>query len=437
MNKPSVVALLALLFAVPCANAQMMMPSTESESLDGIVAVLDEEVILRSELDRAVAAVTAQYAKNPGQLPPRAELERQVLDRLIMLKLQVARADSTGVKLSDAEVDQTIGQIAQQNRLDVGQLRQAVQQQGIGWDAFRKNVHDETLVQRLRQRVVQSRVQISDTEVELLIKNGGVSNGEMHLGHILVTIPEGATPDQVAAAEAKAADVRRQIAGGLDFAAAAIRFSDAPNALEGGDLGWRSTNELPPAFAELGETLSAGETAEPVRGPNGFHIIKLIEKRAGSQQLVTEYHARHILIKTNEIVSADQARAKIDALRTRIVAGEDFGKVAKEASDDAPTANIGGDLGWFPINGYGTRVAEALQASTDGQLGEPFQTEVGWHLLQRLATRTEDRTAQAEREKARQVLGSRKADEEYEGFLRQIRSEAYIDIRLPAAASAG
>ena len=433
MNKPSVLAALALLLAMPCAQAQLM----QTEPLDGIVAVLDEDVILRSELDRAVNTITAQYARNPQQLPPRAELERQVLDRLIMVKLQVARADSTGVKLSDAEVDQTISQIAQQNRLDVGQLRQAVQQQGISWDAFRKNVHDETLVQRLRQRVVQSRVQVSDTEVDLLIKNGGSASGELRLGHILVTVPDGATPDEIATASTKADDVSRQIAGGLDFNAAAIRFSDAQNALDGGDLGWRSASELPPAFVDVADKLAEGETAPPVRGPNGFHIIKLIGKRAGAQQLVTEYHARHILVKTSEIVSSDQARRKIDELRTRIAGGEDFAKVAKDESDDGPTANIGGDLGWFPINGYGTRVAEAVQSVADGGLSEPFETEVGWHLLQRIATRTEDRTEEAERDKARQTLGSRKADEEYEGFLRQIRSEAYIDIRLPGASGAG
>ncbi len=430
MNKPIACLLLALSLAAPALHAQMM----PTEPLDSIVAVLDEDVILRSELDRAVGAVTAQYARNPEQLPPRATLERQVLDRLIMMKLQVARADSTGVKLSDAEIDQTVAQIAQQNRLDVGQLRQAVQQQGISWEQFRRNVHDETIVQRLRQRVVQSRVQVSDTEIELMLKNGGAQREEMHLGHILVSLPDSATPEQIAAAEAKAADVTRQIEGGLDFAAAAIRYSDAQNALDGGDLAWRSVDELPPAFVEIARKLQPGQTGAAVRGPNGFHIVKLIDRRAAAAQMVTEYHARHILIKTNEVVSSEQARTKIEGLRERALAGEDFEKLAKEFSEDGPTANIGGNLGWFQINGYGSSVAEALQSIADGQISEPFQTEIGWHILQRLETRTEDRTAEVEKDKARQMLGARKADEEYEGFLRQIRSEAYIDIRLPEAA---
>ncbi len=436
MNKLLALVLLTFTVGIPFAHAQLM----PSQSLDGIVAVLDEEVILRSELDRAVNTVTAQYAQNPAQLPPRGELERQVLDRLIMMKLQVARADSTGVKLSDAEVDQTVAQIAQQNRLELGQLRQAVQAQGLSWEQFRNNVREETIVQRMRQRVIQSRVQVSDTEIELMLKNGGANRGELRLGHILVTLPDGATPEQIDTAQAKAADVSRQIEGGLDFAAAAIRYSDAQNALDGGDLGWRGADELPPAFVEAAESLQPGQTAAPLRGPNGIHLIKLIEKRTAPPQLVTEYQARHILIKTNEVVSSDQARERIDRLRERALAGEDFAKLARENSEDGATANIGGDMGWFAVNGYGTRVAEAVQATTDGQISEPFFSDAGWHVLQRLGSRTEDRTAQAQRDKARQVLGSRKGEEEYESFLRQIRSEAFIDVRLPAvggASSAG
>jgi peptidyl-prolyl cis-trans isomerase SurA len=432
MTKLLATVTFAIALAAPLAQAQLM----PTEPLDGIVAVLDEDVILQSELDRQVKAITTQYASNPQQLPPLNVLERQVLDRLIMLKLQVARAGSTGVKISDAEVDQTVGQIAQQNRMDVGQLRQAVQQQGLSWDQFRNNVREESLVQRLRQRVVQSRVQVSDTEIELLLKNGGVKRGELHLGHVQVTLPDGATPDQIAAAQTKAEDISRQIQGGLDFSAAAIRYSDAPNALEGGDLGWRGYDEVPPAFAEIANKLQPGETGAPVRGPNGFHIIKLIEKRAGSAQLVTEYHARHILIKTSEIVSSEQAQKSIENIRKRALAGEDFAKLAKEFSEDGPTANLGGDMGWFPINGYGARVAEALQSTKDGEISEPFQSDVGWHLLLHLASRTEDRTADAERDKARQTLGARKADEEYESFLRQLRSDAYIEIRLPGATGA-
>jgi peptidyl-prolyl cis-trans isomerase SurA len=432
MNKLLATLILLLALAAPFAQAQLM----PTEKLDGIVAVLDGDVILRSELERQVATVQAQYANNPQQLPPRAELERQVLDRLIMSKLQVARADETGIRIADSEIDQTLGQIAAQNRMDVDQLRQAITRQGMSWEQFRHNVHDESLIQKLRQRVVQSRVQVSDTEIELLLKNGGVKRGQLHLGHIQITLPDGASPEQIAAAQAKAEDVSRQIQGGMDFAAAAIRYSDAQNALDGGDLGWRSYDELPPAFAEIAEKLQIGQSAPPVRGPNGFHIIKLIERREATSDLVTEYHARHILVRITEIVSAAQAEKTIRDLRARILAGEDFAKLAKEFSNDTGTANLGGDMGWFVKGAYGSKIAEMLTETKVGEISEPFLSDAGWHILEPLATRTEDKTAEAERDKARQTLGSRKAEEEYGNFLRQIRAEAYIEIRLPGAAGA-
>ncbi len=432
MNKLLAPLILLLALAAPFAQAQLM----PTEKLDGIVAVLDGDVILRSELERQVATVQAQYANNPQQLPPRAELERQVLDRLIMSKLQVARADETGIRIADSEIDQTLGQIAAQNRMDVDQLRQAITRQGMSWEQFRHNVHDESLIQKLRQRVVQSRVQVSDTEIELLLKNGGVKRGQLHLGHIQITLPDGASPEQIAAAQAKAEDVSRQIQGGMDFAAAAIRYSDAQNALDGGDLGWRSYEELPPAFAEIAEKLEIGQSAPPVRGPNGFHIIKLIERREATSDLVTEYHARHILVRITEIVGAAQAEKTIRDLRARILAGEDFAKLAKEFSNDTGTANLGGDMGWFVKGAYGSKIAEMLTDTKIGEISEPFLSDAGWHILEPLATRTEDKTAEAERDKARQTLGSRKAEEEYGNFLRQIRAEAYIEIRLPGAAGA-
>ena len=432
MNKLLATLILLLALAAPFAQAQLM----PTEKLDGIVAVLDGDVILRSELERQVATVQAQYANNPQQLPPRAELERQVLDRLIMSKLQVARADETGIRIADSEIDQTLSQIAAQNRMDVDQLRQAITRQGMSWEQFRHNVHDESLIQKLRQRVVQSRVQVSDTEIELLLKNGGVQRGQLHLGHIQITLPDGASPEQIAAAQAKAEDVARQIRDGMDFAAAAIRYSDAQNALDGGDLGWRSYDELPPAFAEIAEKLQIGQSAPPVRGPNGFHIIKLIERREATSDLVTEYHARHILVRITEIVSAAQAEKTIRDLRARILAGEDFAKLAKEFSNDTGTANLGGDMGWFVKGAYGSKIAEMLTETKVGEISEPFLSDAGWHILEPLATRTEDKTAEAERDKARQTLGSRKAEEEYGNFLRQIRAEAYIEIRLPGAAGA-
>ncbi len=427
------------IFALLLAAASVLPRSAHAqlapgEPLDRIVAVVDEDVVLKSELDRQVNRVMAQYAASPQQLPPRDVLERQVLERLILQKLQITRADNNGVKVSDAEIDQALAALAAQNKMDVSQLRMALQQQGMDYEQFRRSVRDELVVQHLRQRVVQSRVQVSDAEVETLLKNGALHRGQLHLGYILIALPDGATPDQIETARKKAEETKQQIDGGMDFAAAAIRYSDAPNALEGGDLGWRNADELPQAFAEMADRMQDGEVSVPIRGPNGFHIIKLIGKRAdNAAQVVTEYHARHILIKTSELVSSEQAEKNIEAVRQRLVAGEDFAKVAKETSEDTATAALGGDLGWFAAGAYGPRVAEVVQKLGNGEISQPFQTEAGWHVLQLVDTRTTDKTSDLQRDQARNMIFQRKAEDEYESFLRQIRSEAYVEIRLPGA----
>lgn len=406
------------------------------ESLDSIVAVIDDDIVLRSELDRDVQMIRQQYASNPQQLPSMDVLERQVLDRLILMKLQVARATSNGIKIPDSEVDQTLGRIAEQNKLTVAQMRQALQAQGQSYDQFRRSVRDQLIVQALQQRMVQSRVQISDAEIDSVIQNGKLRRGQIHLAYILVGLADGATPDQIEDARAKAEDVKAQIDGGLDFAAAAIRYSDAQNALDGGDLGWRPYDQVPAAFADVAEQMQPGQVSVPLRGPNGFHILKLIERRDQNTQLITEYHARHILIKISELTSSEQARATVENLRVRAEAGEDFGKLAKQYSEDTNTANLEGDMNWFPKEGYGSRVAEVLDTLKDNQISQPFETELGWHVLQLLGTRSTDKTQDIERNQARQMLMSRKAEDEYQSFLRQLRSESHVEIRLPGAEGA-
>lgn len=421
-----------LVLATADARAQAAAAATP---LDGIAAVVDEDVVLKSEVDRDVTRILAQYANAPQQLPPRDILERQVLDRLINQKLQLARADSTGVKVSDAEVDQALGQIAAQNHLDVSQLRGAIQSQGMDYDQFRRGVREQLVVNQLRQRVAQSRTQISDAEIDSLIRNGNVARGQMHLGYIVIGVPDGATPEQIDDAHRKADEAKAQIDGGMDFAAAAIRYSSADNALQGGDLGWRSRNELPPAFTDAAEKLQEGEVTAPIRGPNGFYLIKLVGKRDEGTQMVTEYHARHILIKPSELVSDEQAKKKIEAVRQKIVAGEDFEKAARENSEDEVTSRLGGDLGWFAGTAYGSAVADTLKDMKSGDLSQPFHTNSGWHVLQLVDTRQSDKSGELQRDQARNMLFQRKAEDEYESFLRQLRSEAYIEIRLPGAES--
>jgi peptidyl-prolyl cis-trans isomerase SurA len=412
-------------------RAQALLPT---QPLDRIVAVADDNVILQSELDAAVANVLRQYRSNPQQLPPHDILERQVLESLIMLRLQVQRAKDTGIRVSDTDIDQAVQRVAANNKMTVDQMRASLAQEGLSYVDFRNHLSDQLLVQRLQQRVVQGQVNVSDSEVDILLASNSLKSGEVHLQHILIGLPNGADATQIAAARAKADEVEAKIAGGMDFTTAAIQYSSAQDALQGGDLGWRRYDEVPEAFANLVEGMHDGQVAQPIRGPSGFHIVKLVGKRADSKQVVTEYHARHILIKVDELTSSDEAKKTIDDIRHRIVDGhEDFAAVAKKDSQDPNTAGGGGDMGWFPIEQYGTQVANQLAVLKDGEISQPFRTEVGWHILQRLATREQDRTEEARRAQAREVIRNRKAEQAYEDFMRQLRSESYVEIRLPGA----
>ena len=417
---------LAALAASPGARAQAIA----TDPVDRIVAVVDEDVILQSELDRAVGNILAQYAGRAGQLPSRDVIERQVLERLISIRLQLARAEQTGIRVSDMELDQSVMRLAQQNNVSLDQLRASLERDGFSYTEFRDTMRDELVVQRLRQRFVQSRVNVTDTEVDILLASESLKRGEVRLSHILVGVPDGASAAQIQAAREKAEMVKKELDGGLDFASAAIRFSDGQQALEGGDLGWRKFNEVPNAFADQIAGMQPGEVTQPMRGPSGFHILKLVDLREPQQELVREYNARHILIKTSELVSANDALDTVRDIRRRIEGGDDFAEMAKEFSEDTATANLGGDMGWFEIGAYGTRVEQVLNGLADGQLSEPFQTEVGWHLMQRLATREADVTDERRRDQAREIVRNRKAEEEYDLFLRQLRGEAYIENRL-------
>ncbi|MEO8673586.1 MAG: peptidylprolyl isomerase [Tahibacter sp.] len=429
MNKFALAfALVATLGAsAPRVQAQLL----PTDTIDRIVAVVDEDVILQSELDRSVNQVLTQYQRNPQQLPPRDVLQRQVLDRLIMGRLQVAKADQTGVRVSDGELDQAVTTVAQQNKMDVDQLRGAIARDGLSYDEFRHNLRDEMLQQRLRQRVTQSS-QATDAEIDIMLASNSLKTGEVRLSHILVGVPDGATADQLQTARDKAEKVKKEIDGGLDFNAAAIRYSDAPDALEGGDLGWRSYDQVPSMFGDLLQGMQKGQVSPAVRGPSGFHILKLADQREQGKQVVTEFHARHVMIKVTELVSSAEAEKKVRALRERIVDGkEDFAKIAKASSQDNTSANNGGDMGWFPIDSFGPQVAEVISGLKDDEVSEPFHSNVGWHFVQRLGMRQEDKTNDARRAQARDAIHQRKAEEDYDNFLRQIRSEAFVEYRLP------
>jgi len=450
MNKlaPAFVLLTALFTAAAPSQAQFLTPQPEQQqaaqaaapddgTLDRIVAIVDEDVVLKSELNRAVGQILAQYRRNPQQLPPRPVLERQVLDRLIITRLQVAKASQSGVRIGDVEIDQAVANIARTNKMDVDQLRAAIARDGLSYEEFRRNLHDELITQRLRQRVAQS-TQVSDAEVDIMLAGNSLKSGEVHLAHILVGVPDGASAEQIQAAREKADRVQREAsAPGADFAAVAIRSSDAQEALDGGDLGWRRYDQVPEMFADLLQGMSPGQVSPAVRGPSGFHILKLVEQRAQGKQLVTEFHAQHMMVKINELVSEADAQKKIDDLRRRIEAGEDFATLAKSNSDDATSANAGGDMGWFPIDTYGAQVGEVISNLKDGEISQTFRSNAGLHFVKRLGMRELDRTEEARRTQAHEAIQQRKAEDEFDNMLRQLKAEAYIEYRLAGYDSKG
>lgn len=427
--------LLASLLAVSSVSAPLQVLAQEAQPLDRIAAVVDEDVILQSELQRAIANIKAQYAGRENQLPPEDVLSRQVLERLVLVKLQVARAQGSGIRVSDQELNQAMNSIAQQNGSNLDALRQRLAHDGINFNDFRASVRDEITVQRLRQSFAQSRISVSEGEVDAALKQQATVGNQYHLAHILIALPDGANADQIATGQKKADGVKTLLdKGELDFNAAAVRYSDSPNALEGGDLGWRSLDEIPQAFAQMMEKMKPGEVVGPIRGPSGFQLLKLVEVRdassaAAGEHTVTEFHGRHILVRVDDHQTDAAAKAKIDTLRARIAGGAEFQTVAKESSEDNNSKGQGGDLGWFPADAFGPAFGQQVEGLQDGGVSQPFRTDAGWHIVQRVATRQTDVTTDNQRAQVRETIGRRKLEDEYNRFLQELRGEAYVSFR--------
>lgn len=422
----------AAVFAAP-VHAQQLQP------IDRIAAAVNEDVILQSELDRAERNILAQYASRPEQLPPRDVLQRQLLERLILVRLQVARAAETGIRVSDEQIDAAIANIARQNNISVDQMRAQLAGQGQPFNDFRNSIRDELTVQALRQRFAQTRISISEAEVDATLAAQANGGTQYRLAHILVAMPEAATPEQIATAQQKIDGIKALLdKGEMEFSAAAVRYSDSPNALEGGDLGWRSLDEVPAAFAQAIHTMQPGQLIGPSRGPSGFQLLKLVQTRDASQaapQLVTQFQARHIMVRTGGNLDDIAAKAKIDTLAARLAGGADFATVARENSDDANTAPNGGELGWFAQDAYGPEFGAQVAALQDGQVSAPVRSQGGWHIVLREGTRQANVTDQTRRASVRESIGQRKLEDEWNRYLRELRGEAYVDIRTGAGAN--
>lgn len=415
------------------ANAQTTdqggNPDAGLTPIDHIVAVVNDDVILRSELDDAMERIHRQFQGQ--QLPPDNVLEKQVLDRLVLLKLQVQAAQQNGIRVSDGDVDDALQRMAAQNNITIQQLRDTITNEGLSFAEFRDSIHDQLVSERMRDRVAKDRSDVSESEIDIQLQQQPDSDREYHLATILIGVPDAASPQQLQESQAKAQRVYREIQQGRDFSQAAIAESSAQNALQGGDLGWRRSEEIPSQFAELVRSLKPGEVARPIRAAGGFYILKLVDSRKAPPVMVTEKRARHILIRPDELTSDQQAYQQIVDIRKKIVSGEaDFAEMAKEHSDDLVTGAKGGNTGWFGPGEYGSRFDEILAGLEPGEISQPFRSEAGWHIVQLLERRQADVTEKRKRERARQAILDRKRDEEIETWLRQLRAQAYVDERL-------
>jgi peptidyl-prolyl cis-trans isomerase SurA len=432
--------------APPPTSAQpssLLSPDADSSNqvqpLDRIIAVVNDGVILQSQLNQTMGTVAQQITGSGGKLPPQDVLEKQVLQHLIVNQLLVQKAQENGVRVSDDQVDAAVANIAQQNKLSVPQMQAAMQQDGVDYASFRQQLRNQLLVRAMQQQVMQQSAQVSDAEINNLIASPAFKQGEVHLARILIGLPEGADANQIAAAQAKADKVEGELKKGESFAALAVSNSNAPEALNGGDLGWRRVDELPQAVQQIVNSLQPGESTLPLRDAAGFTILKLEGKRTpDTQQIVTEYHGQHLMIKPNAVLTQQGAHDKIDKLYREIVNGHaDFATLAKQNSDDPTTANAGGDMGWFMQGDWGGEVGKLITQMQPGQVTQPFQSPDGsWHIVKLLGTRQADKTKDLEREQARQAIAARKGQQAFEQFLRDTESSAYISIRVPELAGA-
>jgi peptidyl-prolyl cis-trans isomerase SurA len=420
--------------ALGAGNLLAQTPAPNPVTLvDRIVAVVNNEVITSREVAERVKTVTQQLRQQRTQLPPADVLQRQVLERMIMDRLQIQLAKETALRVDDLQLDRTVARVAESNKMSLTEFRQALERDGIQFDKFREEIRNEIMLSRLREREVDNRIVVTDNEIDYFISQQSGSKAganEYNLGHILLRLPDQASPEQVDKQRIRAEQALLQLREGADFAKLAVSYSDAPDALQGGAMGWRARDRLPELFTHALDEMKPGEVSGIIRSPAGFHLIKLIDVRgSGAPVMVEQTHARHILVKTSEIVSEADAKRKLTNLRERIVNGADFGELAKLNSDDASSVR-GGDLGWVYPGDTVPEFERVMNNLNLLQLSEPFATPFGWHLMQVLERRQADVSGERKRQEARQILRERKADEAYQEWLRQLRDRAFVEYRL-------
>lgn len=401
--------------------------------IDRIVAVVNTAVITEYQLKNKVEQTLRQLAGRNTPLPPRPLLEKQLLERMITETALMQMAEDTSIRIDGAGLDRAVARIAAQNNMDLPTFKATLEKEGIDFETFRQQVRSDMTIARLREREVESKVLVTDAEIENFLANmtqDGDRQTEYSLAHIMVVTPEGASPEQLDALKAKADKALAELKGGADFAQISAAYSDAQNALQGGTLGWRSEAKLPSLYVGSAKDLKPGEITPVLKSSSGFHIVKLLDKRGKDVNLVIQQTlARHILVKTNEVVSDQDAKHRLDTLRERIRNGDDFEKLAKLHSDDLSAAK-GGDLGWLSPGDTVPQFERGMDALKPGETSEPIRSPFGWHLIQVLERRNQDVTQERRRMEARRAIRERKAEEAFEDWVRQARDRAYVEYRL-------
>lgn len=424
-------SILTLSLLIPAHTSAAEAVITE---LDHIVAVVNKEAITFIELGKRTDNVLTRLRKKNVKLPPENIVRKQILEQLILEKIQLQLAKRRGIKVNDETLNRVVANIAQKNNMDLPTFRTALQQDGLNYKEFRENIRREMLITQLRQRSVESRIHVSEQEVELHLanlKNQAPLNDEFKLGHILLAVPENASPEQIAFIQSKANSIHAKLKSGADFSQMAIAESGGQQALSGGDLGWRKAGQLPTLFADNMSKMKVGDVTEPIRSPSGFHIVKLLDRRSKEQRhLVQQTRARHILIQPSPLQSNSEVRQLLETLLGRIENGEDFAEMAKSHSTDKGTSSKGGDLGWVNPGQTVPRFEATMNKLKAGEISKPFQSKFGWHILQVLERRDHDSTEDYQNLLAFKEIKQRKIEEATENWVRRIRDESYVEYRL-------
>jgi peptidyl-prolyl cis-trans isomerase SurA len=418
------------------ALAQTRDMSSTGIALDRVIAIVNEGIVLQSQLDAQSALIAERLRGQNTQLPPADVIRQQVLERLILQEIQVQRATRLGVQVPDEMLNEALRDVAKRNNIDFEQMPAALEQQGIDYASYREEMRREIMLTLLRQRDVYPRIYVSPRELEQALERDASQAGvntEFDVSHILLSLPESATTEEMAKVEDLARDIHRRAVTGEDFGQLALAYSKAQSALERGKLGWRRLNQLPQFIGDLVVNMKAGDVSDPVRTPTGFHIVRLDDTRGGDTGpvMVEQIHARHILMRPNEVQDDATTRQRLAAIRDRILGGEDFAALASVTSEDPGSASRGGDLGWTSPGTFDPQFEEILTGLKPDEISEPFRTQFGWHIVQLLGRRTFDQSDELRRQRVLTALRESKVDEETELWLRRLRDEAYVEIRNP------